>query len=74
MNGIGKPERETQNRIIALFHDELGYRYLGDWSDRANNSNIEEGLSWILPSSELKCPILHLRLAGKSMFQINKSL
>ena len=39
---IGKPERETQNRIIALFRDELHYRYLGDWSDRDNNSNIEE--------------------------------
>src|SRR6266498_5425087 len=41
---IGKPERATQNRVIALFRDELGYRYLGDWSDRAGNSNIEEGL------------------------------
>ncbi|BFU89322.1 MAG: restriction endonuclease [Nitrospira sp.] len=44
MTGVGQPERATQNRIIALFRDELGYRYLGDWSDRAGNSNIEEGL------------------------------
>ena len=43
MSAIGKPERVTQNRVIALFRDELGYRYLGDWSDRTN-SNIEEGL------------------------------
>ncbi len=43
MSEIGKPERATQNRIIALFRDELGYRFLGDWSDRAN-SNIEDGL------------------------------
>ena len=44
MNGIGKSERVTQDRVIALFQDELGYRYVGDWSDRLGNSNIEEGL------------------------------
>ena len=43
MSDIGKPERATQNRVIALFRDELKYRYLGDWSDRDGNSNIEEG-------------------------------
>jgi len=41
---IGQPERATQNRIIALFRDELHYRYLGDWTDRDGNSNIEEEL------------------------------
>src|SRR3990172_954455 len=44
MSMIGKPERETQNRVIALFRDELKYRYLGDWTDRPDNSNIEEKL------------------------------
>ena len=49
MSIIGKPERATQNRVIALFRDELGYRYLGDWSDRAGNSNVEEPLlrTWL---------------------------
>jgi type I restriction enzyme R subunit len=41
---IGQSERATQNRVIALFRDELGYRYLGDWTDRDDNSNIEEEL------------------------------
>ena len=41
MNSIGLPERVTQNRVIALFRDELGYRYVGDWTDRYGNSNIE---------------------------------
>jgi type I restriction enzyme R subunit len=41
---IGQSERATQNRVIALFRDQLGYRYLGDWRDRQGNSNIEEGL------------------------------
>jgi len=44
MSSIGQPERETQNRVIALFRDELGYCTLGDWSDRPGNSNIEESL------------------------------
>lgn len=44
MSAIDKPERVTQNRVIALFRDELGYSYLGDWTDRYGNSNIEEGL------------------------------
>ena len=37
-------ERETQNRVITLFRNELGYTYLGDWTDRPDNSNIEEEL------------------------------
>jgi len=44
MSDIGKPERATQTRVVALFREELGYRYVGDWSDRDGNSNIEEGL------------------------------
>ena len=49
MSDIGKPERSTQNRVIALFRDELHYRYLGDWSDRDGNSNVEEELltAWL---------------------------
>jgi type I restriction enzyme R subunit len=41
MNEIGKPERVTQERVIKLFVEELGYRYLGDWTSRDNNSNVE---------------------------------
>ncbi len=44
MNTIGQAERETQKRVINLFHDELGYRLLGDWTDRPHNSNIEAAL------------------------------
>lgn len=42
MSDLGKSERATQDRVIALFMDELGYRYLGDWSERPGNSTIEE--------------------------------
>lgn len=46
---IGQPERATQNRVLALFNKELGYRRLGDWTDRPNNSNIETDLlsNWL---------------------------
>lgn len=49
MTTVGQPERATQNRVIALFRDELGYRDLDDWTDRDGNSNIEEGLlsTWL---------------------------
>lgn len=43
-DAIGKPQRATQDRVIALFTQQLGYRYLGDWSDRAGNHCVEEGL------------------------------
>ena len=44
MTTIGKPERATQDRIISLFQNELGYRYLGNWIYREGNSNVEEEL------------------------------
>src|SRR5882672_9462539 len=44
MSTIGTRERETQNRVTALFRDELRYRVLGDWTDRDGNTNIEESL------------------------------
>lgn len=44
-SSVGERERFTQNRIIKLFQNQLGYTYAGNWEDRANNSNIEE--SWL---------------------------
>ena len=42
MGDIGKSEFDTQRRVIKLFTKELSYKYLGDWSDRLGNSNIEQ--------------------------------
>lgn len=44
MIGVDERERITQNRVVDLFDRKLGYKYLGNWHDRKNNSNIEENL------------------------------
>jgi type I restriction enzyme R subunit len=41
MRGVGEIERITHNRVIKFFKNVLGYNYLGEWSDRSNNSNVE---------------------------------
>ena len=41
MSTVGQVERKTQQRVVKLFRDTLGYDYLGDWSDEVGNSNIE---------------------------------
>jgi type I restriction enzyme R subunit len=41
---VGQLERRTQDRVIALFENRLHYTNLGNWEERENNSNIEEGM------------------------------
>lgn len=63
MDTIGQIEKETQRRVVKLFRDKLGYDYLGDWTDREGNSNIEAGL--------LRA---HLEKRGIDEVLINKAL
>ncbi len=46
MSNVSQKERATQERVIALLTDEhkLGFQYLGDWTHRPDNRNIEEAL------------------------------
>lgn len=60
---IIKPERETQNRVIKLFQKQLKYRYLGNWYERENNSNIEENIL-----------ITYLTKKGYELTLINKAI
>lgn len=60
---VGKPERATQDRVVQLFQDELGYRYLGNKQYETGNSNIEE--------EQLTA---HLTKAGYSSAQINQAI
>jgi type I restriction enzyme R subunit len=41
---VGQVERRTQNRVLRLFQDQLGYAYLGDWSEREDNRNVDDGV------------------------------
>lgn len=63
MSEVGKIERITQNRVVALFRDELEYNYLGNWEERDDNSNIETGLLGSF-----------LEKSGYSQDQINRAL
>ena len=39
---VGQPERATQDRVVKLFHTELGYDYLGNWEKQPRRSPIED--------------------------------
>ncbi|MEI6785569.1 MAG: type I restriction endonuclease, partial [Verrucomicrobiota bacterium] len=49
MSNVGQIEKKTQQRVVKLFLEKLGYDYLGDWTDRAGNRNIEPELlhAWL---------------------------
>lgn len=77
MSPIGQNEKATQERVIRLFRDNLGYDYLGDWKDRPANSNVELGLlrAWLekrgIPEEKITRA---LYLFGKAVGDTGKSL
>lgn len=42
MSIVGQIERETQNRLVKLLQDNLGYQYLGNWEKQLNSNLIEK--------------------------------
>jgi type I restriction enzyme R subunit len=44
LSTVGQREKKTQQRVVKLFRDKLGYTYLGDWEEREGNRNIEPEL------------------------------
>lgn len=44
MTTVGQIEKMTQQRVVKLFRDTLGYDHLGNWIDRDNNRNVEPEL------------------------------
>jgi type I restriction enzyme R subunit len=63
MSKVGQIERATQNRIVKLFQEVLQYRYLGNWEQEEENSNVDEVLL-----------TAHLSKQGYSPSLINKAL
>ncbi|MER7477062.1 HsdR family type I site-specific deoxyribonuclease [Streptomyces sp. NPDC126510] len=41
MSDVGQVERKAQGRVVRLFAERLGYRYLGNWEYREGTSNID---------------------------------
>ncbi len=84
MSEIGQVERRTQNRIIKLLTDKLGYEYLGNWQDREDNQPIEEQYlkAWLLkrgnPEPLIDRAIFELKKLAyadnKSLYDINKEV
>ena len=85
MSTVGQRERITHNRIVAFFQNELGYRYLGDWQDRAGNKNIESSLltAWLqkrgISDALIARVIRQLDMAaalgeGKKLYYANKDV
>ncbi|MBX2935314.1 MAG: HsdR family type I site-specific deoxyribonuclease [Ferruginibacter sp.] len=67
---VGKLERETQNRVVALMQNELQYRYLGNWEERDNNSNVEEEIlsDWLLNKKKYS-----QNLVSKAIYEFTKA-
>ena len=84
MSDVGKPERVTQDRVIAVFRDELKYQYLGDWTDFEDNTNIEEDLltAYLLKSGytqeQINSALYKLRTEAdnhsRSLYENNKEV
>ena len=66
---VGQLERETQNRVVNLFQNELDYRYLGNWEKRENNSNIETEIL----TTYLENKGYDHNLINKALFELDKT-
>jgi len=82
---VGKLERETQNRVVALMQSELQYRYLGNWEERDNNSNVEEEIlsDWLLNKKKYNQNLVSKAIyeftratndQSKSLYDVNKEV
>ena len=84
MSNIGDIERLTQSRVVDLFKNQLGYKYLGHWQNRQGNNNIEEaeireylsaqGYSEVLISGAIMQLKQKANNLNKNLYQRNKEV
>src|SRR3990167_2716897 len=69
MSTVGQIEKKTQQRVVYLFQQQLGYEHLGDWAERPNNANIEPELlrGWLLDQG------VEANLASRAIFELNRA-
>ncbi len=63
ISNVGQVERRTQDRVVKLFAESLGYEPLGNWEYRAGNSNID-----------LQLLEMNLEARGYGAIQIGKAV
>ncbi len=80
---VGQLERVTQDRVVELFQTKLGYRYLGNWEEREDNSNIEEEILTQFLKKKYSDNIINTALyelnkvasdQSKSLYDVNKEV
>lgn len=69
MSKVGQIERITQNRVVALFQQQLNYRYLGNL-EKEENSNLDEALL----AAHLTKQGYSSSLISKALFEFKKKL
>ena len=69
MGTVGQPEFTTQGKVIAFLREALGYTYLGNWKDRANNCHIEREFveDWLASQGHDD------NLIAKTLFELEKA-
>jgi len=69
MSTVGQREKKTQQCVVKLFCDTLGYAYLGNWEERENSRNIEPDLlrAWLKRQGHADA------LIGKVLYELEKA-
>jgi len=69
MSVVGQIERKTQDHVVALLRQQLGYDYLGNWEYRENNSHVEVELL----THNLLARSYDAELADKAIAELKKA-